>query len=118
MPAQVERDHAGRAGQIAVYLVQPAQIALRPAVDEQQGRSLRVAPLSGVELAPAAAEDLARGNRNRRYPVQRTIAFHPVSPCIDVPDNRTLGPYDRDGIRACTQLLMRPVAACTQPGQA
>lgn len=49
---------------MAAHLVQPAQVALRPAADEQQGRSPGVAPLSRVELDPTAAEDVACYRRN------------------------------------------------------
>src|SRR6185437_436737 len=119
VPAKVERDHAGRVGQIAAYLVQPAQIALRPAVDEQQGGSLGVSPLSRVELEPAAAEDLAGGNRNReRPPVQGKIAVHLVSPCVGVPDDWDARDYATVMASASARIFVLPVAVCTQPGRA
>src|SRR5437660_12398437 len=103
MPAKVERDDAERASEIAAYLVQPAKIALRPAVNEQQGGSPRVAPLSRVELEPAAAEDLVRSSRNRRrHLVRCRIAIHLYLRCAGVLMTGTLRSCDRDDIRACT----------------
>ena len=59
-----------------------------------------------MELEAAAAEDLAGGNRNgERLPVQGKVAAHPDLLASMWLMTGTLGSCDRDGIRACTQLL-------------
>ena len=55
MTADVEGDDPELLGERAGDLPRPAQLALRPAVDEHDRRSLRVAPLPDAVPAGAAA---------------------------------------------------------------
>ena len=56
MAAEVERHEAELVGQCALVLLGPAEVVLRPAVDEQDRRPVGVPPLPDVELqAPSAA---------------------------------------------------------------
>src|SRR5205823_4745880 len=56
--AVVERHDAERLGERALDLTLPAQLALRPTVDEKQGWSVRVAPLPYVEVQSTTASNL------------------------------------------------------------
>ena len=53
--AQVEGDEPELVGQRALVLLGPAQMVLRPAVDEQDRRPVRLAPLAHVQPQTAAA---------------------------------------------------------------
>ena len=58
--AQVERDEPELVGQRALVLLRPAEVVLRPAVDEQDRRRVRRSPLADVEPQAAAARDRVR----------------------------------------------------------
>ena len=56
MTAQITGDQPEPVGQRAPILLRPAQVVLRPAVEEQDRRRIRVPPLTHVQLQPAAAQ--------------------------------------------------------------
>ena len=63
MAANVEGDDPMPGGEISVYLLGPAEVALRQAVHEQKRGPVRIAPLPGVEPQPSATPNLVRRHR-------------------------------------------------------
>src|SRR5512147_3145189 len=57
MAAKIEGDETEFVAERAVILLFPAEMVLRPAVDEQDGRSIGFAPFPHMQLQPAAADN-------------------------------------------------------------
>ncbi len=76
MAAKVERDDPEAIGQRSARLSRPAHLGLGPAMDEQERRAMRVAPLLRVQPEPAAAADVVgrdRIGRVHRRPASRCL---------------------------------------------
>src|SRR6185503_11382743 len=74
--AEVERDDPEVVGEGTGGLPRPAQLGLRPAVDEHDRRPLRVAPLPNVQSERAAPAQVARRGRlavHRRIDAERAL---------------------------------------------
>ena len=81
MTAQITGDQPEPVGQRAPILLGPAQVVLRPAVEEQDRRRIRVPPLTHVQLQPAAAQHGACDHplRHRRH---RQLLFGSWTPMV------------------------------------
>src|SRR5689334_19506364 len=80
MAAKIEGDESEFVAERAVILLFPAEMVLRPAMDEQDGRSVGFAPFPHMQLQPAAADNpMGLHRRSPRGAVAQGVQSRPAA---------------------------------------